>query len=98
MYVIYPPLHILILRIGPYQTIVNDWLQKGDQTWTRGIGSFYDPFDPSLICDALADTTHGFRSVVFGWDTTGKGAPCDDVISKLFIEASSEFDLYVICE
>ena len=74
------------LVIISHQTIVNGWLQNNDQKWIRKIGSFCDPFDPSLISTALADTTHGFRSVVFGWDTMGEDGPCDDVISKLFEE------------
>ena len=74
-----------------YQTVVNNWLQQSDKTWTRGIESIVDPFDPSLIHDALVDP-NGFRSVVFGWDTIVGGIPCDDVISKLFIGVDGMFD------
>lgn len=36
------------------------------------------------------DTTHGFKGVVFGWDTIGEETPCDDVISKLFAKEHGE--------
>lgn len=70
---------------------MNDWLQNSNKTWICGIGSFHDPFDPSLICDTLADPDHGLRGVVFGWDTICKDTPCDDEISRLFIEVDGEF-------
>jgi len=79
-----------VILIALYQVAVNNWKQKSDQAWTRGIGSIYDPFDPSLIHDALAEPDR-FKSVVFGWDTMGEGAPCSDAISQLFIGVDGKF-------
>ena len=45
----------------------------------------------------LADETHGFRSVVFGWDAIDADKPSDDMISKLF-EAHGEFGPDHTCE
>ena len=73
-----------------HQTVVGGWQQNSDETFIWIIGSFCDPFDPSLIHDALADPTHGFKNVVFGWDTM-KGTPGGDIISDLFIGAGGEF-------
>jgi len=80
-----------VILIIFYQVVVNGWLQDSNKLWTRGIGSIFDPFDPSLIHDALADP-NGFRSVVFGWDIVGENAPCNDVISQLFIGVDGRFD------
>ena len=70
---------------------MNNWLQQSDKIWIRETGSISDPFDPSLVHDALVDPI-GFRSVVFGWDTIGLTAPNDDTISQLFIGVDGEFD------
>jgi len=70
---------------------VNNWAQESDKTWIHGIGSIYDPFDPSLIHDALAESG-GFRSVVFGWDTIDESAPCNNPISQLFTGVNGEFN------
>ena len=78
--------------MDPHWATVNKWLENSDQMWTQEIGSFYDPLDPALIHDALADTTHGFKSVVFGWGTIGRDGPSDDAITELFVEGNSEFN------
>ena len=73
-----------------YQTVVGGWQQNSSEIVIWGIGSFCDLFDPSLIHDALADPTHGFKNAVFGWDTM-KGTPGGDIISDLFIGVDGEF-------
>ena len=50
----------------------------------REVGTFFDPFDPYLVRNALADTDYGLRSVVFGWDIMHMDGPSNDVISELF--------------
>ena len=67
------------------------WWNNSDQESLRQIGSFSDPFDPYLVYGVIVDKTHGFKSVVFGWDTMHLDKPSDDRISKLF-ERHGEFN------
>lgn len=74
------------------QAVTKGWGQRPDEESSHQIGSLSDPFDPYLICHALMDEAHGFRSVVFGWDNMQIDKPSDDQISKLF-EVHGEFDI-----
>jgi len=66
-------------------------LKEPEAEFSCQIGALFDSFDPYLVRHALMDEDHGFKSVVFGWDTMQIGKPSNDLISKLF-EAYGEFD------
>jgi len=67
-------------------------MQNPEQELSCKIGPLFDLFDLYLVHHALMDKAHGFRSVIFGWDTMQMDKPSDNQISKLF-EGYGEFDI-----